>query len=151
MRRDPLTLALLAACALGAPAPADEAADAASIRAATRRFVEAFNARDMDGLLRFYADDYLDLNLPDPRQSTADRRLYLSRILARADTTLDVVPHEIVVTGEHAVVRGTIRLRRSLPDGASTTELRYMELMRRFPLGWKAVWGIDAEIYPEAR
>jgi ketosteroid isomerase-like protein len=118
--------------------------DEAQIRAATRDFVLAFNSRDLDRLLLFYADDYVDLNLAEPRQSRSQRRRYLGGILERGDTTVAVSPEEVLVNGDHAFVRGSIRLRVA----ASTKELRYMEVFRKFPQGWKAIWGIDAEIYP---
>lgn len=137
---------ILALAALSS-AEAPEASDEARIRAATRNFVLAFNSRDVDRLLLFYADDYLDLNLPEPRQSRSERWRYLKEILDRGDTTVDVSPEEIVVNGDHAYVRGTIQLHRA----GSTKELRYMELLRKFPQGWKAIWGIDAEIYPASR
>jgi len=148
----PRLAAGLALALAGAPATADDTSDEARIRAATRDFVEAYNGRDLERLLSYYADDYVDVNLPQPRQSKAQRRLYLSSILERGDTTLDVLPEQVIVSGAYAVVRGTIRLRREARDGSTIpTELRYMELMRRFPQGWKAVWGIDAEIYGESR
>jgi ketosteroid isomerase-like protein len=128
-------------------ARAPTASDEARIRAATREFVLAFNSRDVDRLLLFYADDYLDLNLPEPRQSKSERWRYLKEILDRGDTTVDVSPEEILVNGDYAYVRGTIHLNRA----GSTKELRYMELLRKFPQGWKAIWGIDAEIYPASR
>jgi ketosteroid isomerase-like protein len=148
----PLLAASLVLFGLARLAEADDASDEALIRAATRGFVEAWNAGNLDRLLLFYADDYVDVNLPEPRQSKAERRAYLSRILERRDTTLDVSPDEVVVSGEHAFVRGTILLRRTRPDGASSTKrLRYVDVLRRFPQGWKAIWGIDAEVYPASR
>ena len=47
--------ALLTVLAAAAPAGSDEA----SLRAATREFVAGFNSRDVDRVLRFYADPYL--------------------------------------------------------------------------------------------
>jgi ketosteroid isomerase-like protein len=155
MARSCLSPALAASLVLFGPprlAAADDASDEALIRAATRGFVEAWNARDLDRLLLFYADDYVDVNLPEPRQSKAERRVYLSRILERRDATLEVTPDEVVVSGEHAFVRGTILLRRTTREGATVaTRLRYVDVLRRFPQGWKAIWGIDAEVYPASR
>jgi ketosteroid isomerase-like protein len=142
----------LSAASLVSSVWADDVSDEAQIRAATRDFVEAFNSRDVERLLLFYAEDYVDMNLPQPRQSRAQRRLYLSGILGRADTTVAVDPEQIIVAGDYAFVRGTILLRRALAGGPqASTELRYLELLRRFPQGWKAIWGIDAEIYPSSR
>jgi ketosteroid isomerase-like protein len=133
--------------ALAVALPGTEVLDEALIRAATRDFVEAFNTGDVERALHFYADEYVDLNLREPHQSKAARRRYLSEILHRADATVDVAPEEILVRGDHAFVRGTIHLRRA----SSMSELRYMEVLRRFPQGWKAIWGIDAQIYDASR
>jgi ketosteroid isomerase-like protein len=142
-----LLLRVILAASVLPPGESPNSSDEAQIRAATRDFVRAFNTRDLDRLLLFYADDYIDLNLPEPRQSRSERGRYLADILDRGDQTVSVTPEEILVNGDYASVRGTILLRVA----ASTKELRYMELLRKFPQGWKAIWGIDAEIYRGAR
>jgi ketosteroid isomerase-like protein len=145
--------ALVASLARGAEPPPEggvPGSDVAQIEALTRTFVDGFNSRDVDRVLSFYADRYVDVNLRRPVQTRAERREYFLKILERRDATVDVTPDEIIVHGEYAFVRGTILLHRT-PKGAEPreTELRYMEVVRRFPEGWKAIWGMDAEIYPD--
>jgi hypothetical protein len=98
--------------------------------------------------MAFYADEYLDLNLREPRQTRQQRADYFHRLLARRTARVAVTPAEIVVCGDHAVVRGTILLT-PLDGARPPRELRYMELVRHFRDGWKAVWGIDADVYAE--
>jgi ketosteroid isomerase-like protein len=127
--------------------------DVAAIEALTREFVAGFNSGDVEPALRFYADSYVDMNLREPVQTRDQRREYLRKIVEPRNVRIEVVPAEIVVSGDHAFVRGTIRLHR-LPGAGhaeETVELRYMELARKFPDGWKAIWGIDAEIYANGK
>ena len=138
----------------GAPgASKDPSAQAeAEIRQRTREFVEGFNTGNVDLVMPFYADTYVDVNMRQPVQTKAERREYYRKIIERHDTRVDVTPEEIVVSPPYAFVRGTIRLDKKGADGAvAHRELRYMEVIRQFPDGWKAIWGMDAEIYPENR
>ena len=125
----------------------------AEIRHLTREFVEGFNSGDVERIMRFYADTYVDVNLRQPVQSKQERAEYYRKIVARGDTKVDVVPDEILVAGDHAFARGTILLDRTPKEGGQSkrTELRYMEVWRKFPDGWKSIWGMDAEIYPEGK
>jgi ketosteroid isomerase-like protein len=142
----PMLGAALAAALAASPAPAS---DAALIRQATREFVEAFNGRDVERVLRFYADPYVDLNLRRAVQTREQRRRYFERLLSTTRAIVEVEPVEIVVTGEYAFVRGNIRLRDGAASGSAAKTLRYMEVARRFADGWRAVWGIDAEVHPD--
>jgi ketosteroid isomerase-like protein len=131
---------------------AGEAADSdvAQLRAMAREFVEGFNSGDLDRIMRFYADRYVDVNMEQPIQTKAERVEYYRKIIARGDTkVVDVRPEEIIVTGEYAIVRGTILLFRIAKDGTKQEpiELRYMEVARKYPDGWKAIWGIDAPVH----
>lgn len=125
-------------------------AGVAEIRRLTREFVAGFNTGDLDRMMRFYADDYVDVNLRHPRQTKAERREYYRRLLERGEFRVEVNPDEIVVSGEYGFARGTILLHPSDAGGqAQPRELRYVEIWRKFPDGWKAIWGIDADIHPE--
>ena len=100
--------------------------------------------------MTFYADEYVDVNLRRPIQTRAERREYFRELLARADNDDTVTPEAIVVAGVYAFIRGTIRLTPRTP-GPAAQELRYMEVARKFSDGWRAIWGIDAEIYAARR
>jgi ketosteroid isomerase-like protein len=127
-------------------------ADIAAIRQQTQEFVAGFNTGDLDRVMRFYADEYVDVNQPRPVQTKAERRDYYRQILEKRNTTVQVTPDEVVIHGDYGFVRGTILLTKVIPGQApKRTELRYVEVWRRFPNGWKSIWGIDAEIYAETR
>jgi len=143
-------LATLAVAGLAAgESESPEHAAQNEIRAHTANFVKGFNSGNLDLIMSFYAKNYLDLNMPKPAQTWAERRAYYGKIMERADSKVEVQPEEIVVSGDVAVVRGTILLYRTTGGTTIKLELRYMELARKFPEGWRAVWGMDAELYPE--
>jgi len=126
--------------------------DEAEIRRLTREFVEGFNSGDLDRIMAFYADRYVDVNLSQPVQTKAERREYYRKIVEPGDVKVEVTPEEIIVTGQHAFVRGTIQLRRpSQKSDTPSRELRYIEVWQKFPDGWKSIWGMDAELYPDKK
>lgn len=160
MRRKAITtlciLGLLGVCATMAGdnrrTQSGSDADAAEIRRRTREFVEGFNSGDLDRIMQFYADRYVDVNLRQPVQSKAERREYYRKIVEPGDLQVEVTPEEILVSGSHAFARGTIALRRVTGGAAAPPrELRYMEVWQKFPDGWKSIWGMDAELYPERK
>lgn len=116
------------------------------IRALTRQFVEGFNSGNLDKVMRFYAAEYVDVNLPEPHQSWTQRREYYRKIMA-GGTKVAVEPKEIITPGDHAYVWGSILV--SQPHGKAR-ELRYVEIWQHFKDGWKSVWGMDADLYPAA-
>jgi ketosteroid isomerase-like protein len=123
--------------------------DVAALQEMAREFTEGFNRRDVDRLMRFYADTYVDVNLRVPVQTKEERRAYYLQVMARGDIHIEVQPVEIVVEGTLAFVRGTIELSRT--DAATgkpaTTELRYLEIARKGPDGsWTVMWGMDGPV-----
>ena len=117
--------------------------DAATIRALTAEFVSAFNGGDVDRMMQFYGDRYVDVNLPQPVQTHHERAEYYRRIVGQRELRIEVVADEIIVDGAHAIVRGSIRLFR----GETVRDLRCMELWEKQSSGWKAIWGIDADVH----
>ena len=123
--------------------------DVAELLALAREFVEGFNSGDVDRIMRFYADRYVDVNLEQPVQTKAERAEYYRKIIARGDTKVDVRPEEVIAAGEYAFVRGTILLFRATEGDrrAAPTKLRYLEVARTYSDGWRAIWGLDAPIH----
>ena len=121
--------------------------DVGHLRTMAAGFAATFNAGDLDGLMRFYGDTYVDVNLRQPVQSFEERRAYFSRVLQRG-LRIDVHPDEILIDGAMALVRGRIAVRTvSGEDGPSVSELRYLEVARKGADGsWKAIWGMDGPI-----
>jgi len=49
--------------------PVDYSKDIDALRNMAREFAEGFNSGDVDRLMRFYADRYVDVNLRNPVQT----------------------------------------------------------------------------------
>jgi ketosteroid isomerase-like protein len=130
-------------------APADpHRDDLAQLQEVAREFAEGFNSGDVDRIMRFYGDTYVDINLRNPVQSWAERRAYYTQVIKRGGFRVSVRPDDIQIHGDFAFVRGTLELIRSEGrQDSSRTELRYLEIVRRQPDGsWKVMWGMDGPI-----
>ena len=112
-------------------------------------FEEGFNSGDVDRIMRFYGDTYVDVNLRQPVQTNAARREYYAHAMRRPGLRIQVQPDDILIRGDLAFVRGTILLTQTSVAGAEPmrTELRYMEIAERAPHGgWQVLWGMDGPV-----
>lgn len=133
----------------GVPAGVGDAAEA--IRSQTREFVAGYNSGDVDRIMRICGDRFVAINLKNPVQTRGERAAYYRRLVGRRDSEVEITPEEIVVDGDHAVVRGTTLF--FLLDAAGKrrkpAELRYMELWERHETVWKSAWVVNAEPDPD--
>jgi ketosteroid isomerase-like protein len=116
--------------------------------AIAHEFTEAVNHADVDRLMQFYGDTYVDVNLRNPVQSHAQRRQYYARLMKQG---LRVAVHtdEVVIEGSVAFFRGRIEVRnpQAADEKAGPTELRYLEVARKAANGsWQVVWGMDGPV-----
>jgi ketosteroid isomerase-like protein len=109
------------------------------LRDVAREFEEGFRTGDLDRIMRFYADTYVDVNLRNPVQTKAERREYYARVMARPGLRLSVQVDDVMVRGDLAFVRGTIHL-------SVDTELRFLEIYERAGDGWHVIWGMDGPV-----
>lgn len=118
------------------------------LRNMAQEFEQGFNSGDVDRIMRFYADTYVDVNLRNPVQTWSERREYYARVMARPGIHVNVRPDDILVRGGFAFVRGTILLTQDAPGGGTTrAELRYLEICERAPDGtWRVMWGMDGPV-----
>jgi ketosteroid isomerase-like protein len=119
------------------------------LRNIAREFEQGFNTGDVDRIMRFYADTYVDVNLRHPVQTRAERREYYARVMARPGIQVKVRPDDISIRGDLAFVRGTLLLTQGAADGreATRTELRYLEICERAQDGtWRVLWGMDGPV-----
>ena len=134
------------------PSTQSEPEDVAKLRNIASEFAEGFNSGDVDRIMRFYGDTYVDINLRNPVQSWEERREYYSRVIRKGGFRVQVHPDEILIRGDFAFVRGSVELTRASSVGDSgRTELRYLEIARRQPDGsWQVMWGMDGPVqeYP---
>ena len=130
------------------PSPNTELADVSQVRKIAEEFAEGFNTGDVDRIMRFYGDSYVDVNLRNPVQSWAERRAYYTHVIQRGGFRVAVRPDDIQIHGDFAFVRGTLELIRADAEGHSaSSELRYLEIVRRQVDGsWKVMWGMDGPI-----
>lgn len=124
--------------ALAAPAAADPVADEAAIRQRFADWTAAFNARDAAGACDLFAPD-LRYTLPeqiDGAQATMCGNL--ARVLARDDLGLRYDPpaiHEIILSGDLAVVRLTWTLTATTKGESDVTTEEGVDVFRRQPDG----------------
>jgi ketosteroid isomerase-like protein len=119
--------------------------DIAKLQQMAREFEEGFNTGDVERIMRFYGDTYVDINLRNPVQTWAERRDYYAQVIKRGGFRVKVQPDDIQVNGDFAFVRGSLELLR--PGDSSHSELRDLEIARRQLDGsWKVMWGMDGPV-----
>ena len=119
------------------------------LRNIAREFEQGFNTGNVDRIMQFYGDCYVDVNLRDPVQTKDQRREYYAKVMTRRGIHLRVHPDDIMIRGNLAFVRGTIFLTQAAGAGDAREhwELRYLEICERAQDGtWKVVWGMDGPV-----
>jgi steroid delta-isomerase len=129
-----LPLAVMLALLSAFPAWADAAADEAAIRARFAGWTAAFNAGDAAGVCDLFAPDLI-YSLPEVTSGTqATICGNLAKILARSDIKLHYdLPaiHEIIVSGDIAVVRLTWTLTAEAKGEKDMTTEEGIDIFRR--------------------
>jgi steroid delta-isomerase len=131
-------VAIILIVAILAPAHADEAADRAAITQRLQRWTADFNAKDPVGVCDLFAPD-LAYSIPEMVRGTQQTMCgNLARLLARTDIRVsyrnpDI--HEILVSGDVAVVRLTWTLTTEANGARDTTTEEGMDIFRRQPDG----------------
>jgi ketosteroid isomerase-like protein len=130
------------------PSTKPEPEDVAKLRHMASEFAEGFNTGDVDRIMRFYGDTYVDINLRNPVQSRQERHEYYLQVIRKGGFHVQVHPDEILIRGDFAFIRGSIELLRASAAGDSgRTELRYLEIARRQQDGsWRVMWGMDGPV-----
>ena len=130
------------------PSIESEAEDIERLRHMASEFTEGFNTGDVERIMHFYGESYVDINLRNPVQSRQERREYYAQVIQRGGFHVQVQPEEILVRGDYAFVRGTIELTPgSAPSDSARRELRYLEIVQRQQNGsWQVLWGMDGPI-----
>lgn len=119
------------------------------LRNIAHEFEEGFNSGNVDRIMHFYGDSYVDVNLRNPVQTKDERREYYAKVMTRPGIHVRVQPDDIMIRGNLAFVRGTIFLTQGtgFGDAMTETELRYLEIYERPQDGtWRVVWGMDGPV-----
>ncbi len=120
------------------PAHADEAADKAAITQRLQLWTTAFNTKDPAGVCDLFAPN-LVYSIPETVQGTQQTMCgNLAKLLARTDMEVsyrnpDI--HEIIVSGDVAVVRLTWTLTTTANGARDTTTEEGIDIFRRQPDG----------------
>ncbi len=131
-------LAALATALANLPARADPSSDESAIMQRLKAWTTAFNKKDSAGICDLFASDLI-YSVPDVvKGSRADLCGNLDRVLARPALQLhydnpDV--HEIIVSGDLAVVRLTWTLTTQADGAKDTTTEEGIDIFRRQPDG----------------
>jgi ketosteroid isomerase-like protein len=121
--------------------------DEAFLRNVAHEFQEGFNSGDVNRIMRFYGDTYVDVNLRNPVQTKAERRAYYAAAMARG-LRLEVRVDDTLIRGDSALVRGSILLHGAgSVSSTAPTELRFLEVYERVrPGAWRVIWGMDGPV-----
>lgn len=124
--------------------------DQRKIDEAIHEFIHAYNAGDVERLLRVYAADFVDMSEGEPtlqgEQAHRDTAARLRDTFAKFNGNLTVHMDESKVLGDWAFDRGTLRveLRPKGRGEAVVVERRFVEIWRRETDGqWKVAWAMD--------
>ena len=130
------------------PSIESELEDVAKLHHMANEFAEGFNTGDVERIMRFYGDSYVDINLRNPVQSRQERREYYAQVIRKGGFKVQVQPEEILIRGEYAFIRGSIELTPGSALCDSTRkELRYLEIAQRQQDGsWQVMWGMDGPV-----
>lgn len=128
--------------------PTAGGADHAKLFELAHEFTEAFNHADVNRLMQFYGDTYVDINLRNPVQSHSERGQYYAQLV---NSGLRVAAHtdEVMVEGNVAFIRGRIEVcnAEAANDKSGQRELRYLEVARKAADGsWQVIWGMDGPV-----
>jgi len=121
-----------------APAHADDVADRAAITQRLQRWTAAFNTKDAVGVCDLFAPDLL-YSIPEMVRGTQQTMCgNLAGLLAKTDVQVSYKNpdiHEIIVSGDVAVVRLTWTLTAEANGTKDTTTEEGMDVFRRQPDG----------------
>lgn len=152
----------LSACAPAAEQPgtvteetATTDADMAAIENLRADFVTAYNAKDVDGLIRLFTADAVRMPPDEPAVSgTEELRTYFSRRFELGDADLSVTTQQTQVSGDWAFGRGTFAVTATPAAGGEPVEYKgkWINIMKRQADGsWKIadnIYNTDTPITP---
>ena len=118
--------------------------DVNALEEMAREFTEGFNSGNVSRIMRYYGEEYVDVNLRRPKQSHQERRDYYQGLMNKG-LHVKAQPDEIRIEGEWGFVRGHVEVLRA--EGQTPVELRYLEIARKQPDGtWQVIWGMDGPV-----
>jgi ketosteroid isomerase-like protein len=113
--------------------PTEEAGERAQIVAAIRKFVDAYNRADLQGLMSCYAEDLVKLRQGAGPETKTETGLRVERVLRENRAELSVSNEEIEVSGDVAYARGSLELTLTPRTGgpSQVVRRRFIEIWHR--------------------
>jgi len=123
-------------------------ADRDAIARQIDEFIRAYEAGDLEGVMDYYASDMIKLRQNAPPESRAETRERVAGVFRDFSGRLSVVNDEIVVSGDLAYTRGTLKLTLTPRANESAApplvvERRFLEIWRRSGGRWLVARAMD--------
>ena len=111
------------------------------------RFISAYNAADLDGVMQCYSADLVKTRQGAAPESYDETRERIGNVMRTFSGDLTVVNEELVVSDGLAYTRGTLRLVLTPRAGGApqTVERRFLEVWRRENGEWRVARTMDNE------
>jgi len=114
-------------------------------------FSQAYASGDVETLVGFYDEQYVDASSGSALRGKTDMRATFDSTFARYDGLLDIRPDEVLVNHGWAIERGAFTLQ--LTDRSSGDRIvshrRYLEILVHRPgYGWRIFRDLDNEFPP---
>lgn len=108
-------------------------------------FIRAYNAQDVAGIMKCYAADLVKTRQGAAPEGHAETSARLHALFDRYTGHLTVVNDEIVVSGQMAFVRGSLRIVLEARDGGESPvlEQHFLEIWRKEGGEWLVARTMD--------
>ena len=115
------------------------------IETAIAGLVAAYNQRDADAVLSYYADDLVKLRHEAPAETKAETATRLRAVFASFTVAFTVTTDEIIVSDHVACARGTQQLHLIAKRGGreQMIERRYLDFWRLDEDVWRIARSMD--------
>lgn len=119
--------------------------DRSAIEEQIARFINAYNAGDLQGVMSCYSDDLVKTRNGAECENKRQVEARLAEVMRDFSGKLTVVNDEIIVSGALAFARGSLQLKLTpRPGGDSrTVSLRYLEIWQKVNGTWLVTRTMD--------
>ena len=116
-----------------------------AILAQVKRFIDSYNGADVDGIMRCYSRDLVKTREGAAPEGYADTESRLRGFMKRFAGHLTVTNDEIVVAGDIAYIRGSLKITITPRGGgaAQLLERRFLEIWRKEGDQWLVARTMD--------
>lgn len=119
--------------------------DQDAINQQVQRFIVAYNAADVDGIMKCYARDLIKTREGAAPEGYAETEARLRGFMQRFSGHLTVTNDEITVAGDLAYIRGSLKITIT-PRGGGAAQLferRFLEIWRKEGGEWLVARTMD--------